>query len=109
MALPHIPDPTYYSARELDAYPRPLAPLGFDHPERSGRERTGGRILLEVLIDEHGAVREVTVVEAEPAGRFEEAARSALAAARFFPGMKHGRPVKSRLLVSVSFAAAREP
>lgn len=105
-ALPNVPDPTYYSARELDAYPRPLAPLGFDHPERAGRGRVGGRLLLQLLIDELGAVKDVSVVEAEPAGYFDEAARSVLAAARFVPGMKDGRAVKSRLLLSVSFAAA---
>lgn len=106
LAVPHIPDPTYYSAGELDAYPRPTSPLGFDYPERAAHGSIGGRLLVQLLIDEHGTVREVSVVEAEPAGYFEDAARSVLAAARFLPGMKDGRAVKSRLLLSVSFAAA---
>lgn len=108
LAVPHIPDPTYYSARELDAYPRPTSPLGFDYPERAAHGSIGGRVLVQLLIDEYGTVREVSVVEAEPAGYFEDAARSVLAAARFLPGMKDGRAVKSRLLLSVRFAAAGE-
>lgn len=108
LALPQVPDPTYYAARELDAYPRPLAPLSFDHPERAARESRGGRLLLQLLIDEHGTVREVSVVEAEPAGYFEDAARTVLTAARFAPAVKDGRAVKSRLLLSLSFGPARE-
>lgn len=104
--LPDAPDPTYYAARELDTYPRPLEPLGFDPAERAARESAGGRLRVQLLIDEHGTVREVSVLEADPAGYFEESARSVLSAARFFPGMKDGRPVKTRLIVSVSFAAA---
>jgi protein TonB len=107
-ALPQIPDPTYYSARELDAYPRPLASLSFDYPERAARQSLSRKLLVQLLIDEHGTVREVSVVEAQPADYFEDVALPVLAAARFSPALKNGRAVKSRVLLSVSFAAAGE-
>jgi hypothetical protein len=38
----------------------------------------------------------------------EEELRAALAATRFLPAQKNGRAVRSRIVLSISFAAARE-
>jgi len=103
LALPQAPDPTYYSARDLDVYPRPAAPLDFDRLARG----VAGRVRLALLIDEAGIVKEIVVVETEPTGRLQEELRSALAATRFFPGQKDGRAVKSRVLLSVSLDSSR--
>lgn len=93
-ATPVIPDPTWYSARDLDVYPRPVAPIRLDFLD-------GTRLVFQLLIDEHGAVREVTVVEALLQGDLEQKARSAVAAARFLPAMKDERAVRSRVLLRV--------
>jgi protein TonB len=103
LALPQAPDPTYYSARDLDVYPRPAAPLDLDRLVRG----VAGRFRLALLIDEAGVVKEIAVIETEPAGRLQEELRSALAATRFLPGQKNGRAVKSRVLLSVSLDPAR--
>lgn len=105
-APPPAADPTYYSARELDVYPAPLAPLRFEYPERAVRERVGGSVQLMLLLDEAGAVDSVSVVAAEPRGYFEDAARAVLAAARFFPARKDARAVKSRVLIVVNYDPA---
>jgi protein TonB len=102
-ALPQAPDPTYYAARDLDVYPRPIAPFDFDRLARGA----ASRFRLALLIDEAGVVKEIAVVEIEPAGRLQEELRSVLAATRFFPGQKDGRAVKSRVLLSVSLDPAR--
>jgi protein TonB len=90
-----VPDLTYYPARELDAYPHPARPLELDRPPGAGSIR----VLL--LIDEHGIVNDVSLVEAGAAGGLEDALRTALGAARFIPARKDGRDVKSRVLLSV--------
>ena len=94
VAAPPVPDSTYYSARDLDTYPRPVVPLRLDFLEGAG-----ARLVLQLLIDEHGAVREVIVVDAALRSELEERVRSALAATRFTPAMKDERAVKSRVLV----------
>jgi len=105
--LPQALDPTYYSARDLDVYPRPAVPLDLD---RFAGGVAGGRFRLALLIDEGGVVNEITVVEAGPPGRWQEQLRAALAATRFIPGKKDGRAVKSRVLLSVSLGPEqREP
>ena len=107
LALPQAPDPTYYSARDLDVYPRPAAPLDLDQVARDITRSVAGRFRLALLIDEGGIVREIAVIEAEPHGPLQEELRSVLAATRFFPGQKDGRAVKSRVVLSVRFESAR--
>ncbi len=90
-----VPDPNYYPARELEAYPTRARPL-----ELAGSP--GARsIRLLLLIDEHGIVNDISLVEAGAAGRLDAALRAALGAARFIPARKDGRDVKSRVLLSV--------
>jgi len=96
-----VPDPTYYPARELDAYPRPARPLELE------RLPGAGSIRLLLLIDEHGIVNDISLVEAGAASRLDEALRTALAATRFLPAQKDGRAVRSRIVLSVSFAGER--
>lgn len=100
---PHVVDPTYYSARELDAYPTPISLLKFEYPVRAARENLGGRVLVMLLLDATGTVDNVSVVTAEPPGYFEDAVRTVIAAARFLPARKDGRAVKSRVLIHVNY------
>lgn len=107
LALPQAPDPTFYSVRDLDVYPRPAVPLDFDRLGAGGAGSAAGRFRVVLLIDEGGAVNEIAITEAEPPGRLQEELRAALAATRFFPGQKDGRAVKSRVVLSVTLDPAR--
>jgi periplasmic protein TonB len=97
-----IRDPTYYPARELDVYPALAAALDL-RPLNDARDDLKGRALLLVLIDAQGLVDEVSVVEPGPAAQFDEAAKHALREARFTPALKHGRAVRSRILVNIAY------
>ena len=101
--LPFDRDPTYYPARQLDIYPRLLAPIRLEYPERAAVQRLDGELLLLLLIDEFGVVNEARAVESQPPGYFEEAALAVLRAARFSPAQKLGLAVKSRVLLQVSY------
>ena len=98
LPLPETPDPNFYAARDLDSYPAPLTTLRIDGFPGTG----GGELRLEVLIDEHGIVREVNVTGAIRPGGAEEELRALLAATRFLPGVKDGRAVRSRILLSLT-------
>jgi protein TonB len=101
--LPFIRDPTYYSAKQLDVYPQPLAPIRLDYPESAASAKVDGRLLVLVLIDEFGVVNEVSVVESQPQGYFEEAAVASFRAARFSPAQRQGHAVKSRVMLRVKY------
>jgi protein TonB len=108
LPLPPATDVTYYPARELDVYPAPQAPLRFEYPERAAHEHVGGSLRIMLLLDEGGAIDSMSVIAAEPRGYFEDSTRAVFAAARFFPGRKDGRAVKSRVLVDVNYDPAAE-
>jgi protein TonB len=93
-----IPDSRFYSARELDRFPEPLAPLEL----QSGTGRSGS-VRLRIGIDLAGRVVEVDVVDSDPSGALEVYAREQLQVTRFMPGLKDGRPVRSRILLELRY------
>jgi len=101
VALPQAADPSYYTARDLDAYPRPIAPLEIDRFAVGNAAL--GRVSFALLIDEHGIVNDVAFVQSEPLGYADERLRGLLAAVRFVPAYKNGRAVKSRVVLSINF------
>ena len=98
-ALPPLSDPEYYPARQLDVYPELVQPVSLEY----ANDNAGGRVLLMVLIDETGGVREISIVEAGSARLVENSVRTAFSEARFSPARKDGRAVKSRVLISVDY------
>jgi hypothetical protein len=103
-ALPPPPDSRYYPARDLDTYPRPLTPLRIEQPLGS----SAGEIRLELLIDEHGVVRDVTFSSSTDPSGVHESLRGALMATVFIPAIKDGRAVKSRIVLGFGYPTASE-
>jgi protein TonB len=101
------PDSTYYAAKQLDVYPALARPLDLRYGGKAAADGVTGRALLLVMIDESGTVRDVSVVEAEPADYFEDDAKRAFMSARFSPAYRNGRAVRSRVLVQVNYGAER--
>jgi protein TonB len=100
--VPLLVDPAWYEAKDLDSYPRPLAPVLPIYPSTAAD--VSGDVTLLLHVDELGGVRELSVVTSEPAGYFEDAALRAFQQARFAPAQREGLPVRSRILVKVRFA-----
>jgi periplasmic protein TonB len=96
-----VSDPHYYAARDLDVYPVPRTRLALGTLEALGAS-TAGHARLELHIDEAGVVRRVDVIDAL-SGLAAEAARLAFASARFVAARKDGQPVRSRIVVEVTF------
>jgi hypothetical protein len=97
-------DTTWYTAWDIDTYPRANAALSLVPPAGSGE--TAVRMLLWLRIDEHGQVAEVSAGEPGIPAPWVDAARASLAAVRFTPARKDERAVRSRLLLSLRFAPA---
>jgi protein TonB len=100
-----IPDSTYYGARQLDVFPTLAGAFELRYPARAATGDVKGRVALLVLIDARGTVDEVSVVEAQPAGYFEEDALRVFRAAQFKPAMKGGRAVKSRIVIELNYGS----
>ena len=99
--MPLLVDVAWYDAKDLDLYPHPLAPVRPAYP--TSVPDVSGEVTLLLLIDEVGAVHQLSVVTSEPPGYFEEPALRAFQVARFAPAQREGRPVRSRIVVKVRF------
>ena len=108
-AFAPLPALRYYRTRDLDVRPGILVRVEPEFPEAAARRFLSGRVVAQLLIDESGAVERVEVIEAEPPGYFEAAARKAFLAARFTPGMKDGRPVRVQMLLELNFDSPPPP
>lgn len=108
-AFAPLPALRYYRTRDLDVRPGILVRVEPEFPEAAARRFLSGRVVAQLLIDESGAVERVEVLEAEPPGYFESAARTAFLAARFTPGMKDGRPVRVQMVLELNFESPPPP
>jgi hypothetical protein len=88
--LPAPADATVYTAGDLDSLPVPVSPLALTSTVP---------VRVELVIDEHGLVRSVSI--AGPGGRPDPELRSLLAATAFVPARKDGRAVRSRIVLGV--------
>ncbi len=105
LAWPQASDPTVYTARDLDSYPRPVVPLDIGRFWSLSAGIQPAEVRFELLIDEHGVVNEVAPAGPGTAGQPGAELRTALAATRFIPARKDGRAVKSRVQLSINFGA----
>ncbi|HEY6093438.1 MAG TPA: energy transducer TonB [Gallionellaceae bacterium] len=94
---------SYFDAAQLDVPPHLLGELQQVYPARARVAAVEGYVTLALLINERGEVEDVSVVRAQPAGYFEEAALNMLRKQRFSPPIKQNRAVKSRWLTTVRY------
>lgn len=82
------------TAEAVDRKPQPRRRVQPKLPRRAVAKGIEGYVLLNVLIDERGAVERVRVLEAKPPGLFEQAATDAIKQWQFDPATYQGQPVK---------------
>jgi hypothetical protein len=95
IVVPTRADLTVYTARDLDSLPVPVLPLEISRLPLASTAAAAVR--LELLIDEHGTVSDITISGAIP----EPELRAAIAATAFVPARKDGRAVRSRIVLIV--------
>ena len=99
----------YYPTRELDVRPGIRTNVEPEYPEAAARRSLSGKVVIRLYIDEKGVVERVETLRADPAGYFERSAERAFRAARFTPGMKGKRPVKTQMTIEVDFDSPPPP
>jgi len=101
--VPLLEDPTYYPAQEVDVHPTALQAIQPTYPVEAANANVAGNVTLELLLDESGKVQDITVEESNPPGMFDKSAQEAFRHARFTPAQRHGRAVKSRVRIKVTY------
>jgi protein TonB len=94
---------TYVDAEQLRSWPKLVGKVAPSYPPRAYERRRKGVVVVQLMIDESGAVAEAVPLE----GADEELTQAALAAlrpARFRPAIgADGRPARARVFFEVSF------
>ncbi len=88
----------------VDRMPTPIRQPKPRYPMSARRMGQSGQVLLRLFVDPEGAVREVGVVRAEPAGVFEDAAVEAARKWQFSPAVSRGVAVGMWMTLPVRFA-----
>jgi TonB family protein len=101
-------DPTYYPTPELEQPSMPQQPIDLDAGQANPPLQEG-RALLDVKIDEFGAVDDVSILDAQPPTLLLDAAIAAFKAAHFSPAVRGGKFVKSRKTIEVCFGQCGVP
>lgn len=74
----------------------PLQRIAPQYPREAARNRIGGWVQLEVMVNADGTVRSARVLEAKPKGLFDAAAVTAVLRWKFKPKVVDGQPVPQR-------------
>jgi len=88
----------------VDRMPVPVRTVKPRYPMSARRMGQSGQVLLRIHVDQDGTVREVTVVQADPPGVFENAAMDAVRKWRFSPALSRGAAVSMWMTLPVRFA-----
>jgi protein TonB len=79
-----------------------LASIQPVYPDMERRVGIEGRVVVQFVVNEDGAVSDIVVMRGVNAG-LDRAAVEAVRRARFLPGIQAGRPVKVRLALPINF------
>jgi TonB family protein len=94
---------SYLDTTRLRTWPELAAPLVARYPRQAFEQRRSAVVILQMMIDESGAVAEALPLPG-PASEFVEAALEALSRTRFQPAEgPAGKPARSRVYFAVSF------
>jgi len=97
-----LPGPEDFVATEI--LPKPITKIAAIYPELARRAGITGTVLLRVLVDKFGKVRDVLIFR--PSGTnvgFEEAAREAVRQWTFSPAIQNGQPVAVWVDIPIRF------
>lgn len=87
----------------VDSLPRPLARKSPEYPTKARARGIEGHVTLKIKVSERGDVEQIRVVEATPAGVFEEVAVNAVREWRFEPAQYKGTPVAVAVSQKIPF------
>ena len=91
----------------LDKAPQVLRRRAIVYPAAAEIRGIEGRVRLKMRVSATGRVEQMWVLDAEPAGVFEQAAQAAARDYVFAPGVYHGQPVATLTQLELVFALQR--
>lgn len=104
---PAVPDdfglPNVFSAGDLDQPLITLSRMPPIYPFSAKQRHIQGWVRVRFVVTKQGAVKDVTIVGAQPAGVFDQSVRRCVCGWRFRPGTVEGVPVNTWAETTVTF------
>jgi protein TonB len=92
-----------HTADTVDSVPRALSQVSPEYPARARSKNIEGYVELSVRVSADGSVAAAQVLNAEPAGVFDDAALTAIEDWEFDPATYEGVPVDVRVQLKLNF------
>jgi protein TonB len=96
-------DEFVFESYELDQPPQPITKIPPVYPYRARERGIEGAVQVKLLVNADGSVSRIQILDARPAGLFEEAVLKALPQWRFQPGVIDGQPVTAWVVTTLHF------
>lgn len=96
------PPAIYYKTSELDQKPELIGEID-NNPIELRKYPQGGQVTIRLWLSEDGEVVESEIVKTELPEEFNKSALKSFENARFVPGIKESRPVKSVVKIMVQY------
>lgn len=97
------PAPGAYTPGQLDQRPVPIYRARPLYPHRAEQRGITGSVKVSFIIDAAGHASMITIIEACPAGVFDESVIQAVRTSTFKPGMLAGKPVATKIVTQYGF------
>ena len=97
-------DNVVMTEQTVDIAPKCVATSAISYPARARSRGIEGYVLFSLVVSAEGRLSDVTVLESEPQGVFDDSARQAIDSMRCNPAQYQGRPVRVRIQKPVQFA-----
>lgn len=94
--------PSPVALYELDSQPTVIGEVRIPYPEDARSRGIEGTVVLSVLVDETGQVRQVKVISG-PGASLDQAAARAVERVRFRPALRKGQPVAAQITYRYTF------
>jgi periplasmic protein TonB len=92
-----------FRSDELDRQPERISMVNPVYPYRAKRLGIQGSVAVKFLVDRTGAVRELTIIEANPPDMFNDTVMKTLEKWAFKPGRKDGKDVETWITTRIHF------
>ncbi len=93
----------FFDSGDLDQPPRATSRFPPRYPPALLKRKVSGRVVVRAMVDESGAVGEVSVKESSGHGEMDRSAMSAIKRWRFKPAIKGGRKVRAPVVQPFNF------
>ncbi|MBU1277348.1 MAG: energy transducer TonB [Proteobacteria bacterium] len=101
------PGPQRFTLGQVDRAPLARGQVPPPYPYLARRRGIEGAVTVRFLVDRHGEVRNLEVLEAKPPGVFEESVLKTVGRWRFAPGVKDGEAVETWVETTIRFKLER--